>query len=246
MRSKVKTVLVALLAVFALGAAASASASAEVCGVGESGGDVALCIAKEEIASPGKHGKMPFGSKIVAGTVVTLTMTGGPTIVCKTANDEGEFDRGTSGVELEDSFNPEGSDVKLIFSQCEVANAKTKCEVVEPIVIDGGGDNLDATFKEADNEHVTFRPSTGTLWTRLTIRAKQQQECALAITEAELTGEQECELPEAAVEKVEHEVKCNTTGSKLKFAGKTYSISFRQLMTLTGANLGKKWSVIKS
>jgi hypothetical protein len=256
--SRIRLILLSLFAVFAVSAVASASASAEVCGAGEGGGDVALCIEKEEIASPGHHAKIPVESKIVAGTVATLTVTGGPIIVCKKADDEGEFDRGkdnpSESLELEDSFNPEISDLKITFTECEVSNAKTKCEVTEPIVAEGGGDNLDARFKEADNEHVLIKPSQGTVFTKITIKAKAGQECVLAITEGEVTGEQECELPGAAVEKVEHEVKCNTTGSKLKFAGKVATFSVRENVKLVDTEEipdemvedPDEWSIIKS
>jgi hypothetical protein len=262
--SRIRFFLLSVVAVLAVGGVASASASAETCGVGEQGGDIALCIQTEEIGSPSEHPAVSFTSKIKPATpanVATLTVTGGPVIICKKADDKGLIDVKNGGIK--NSNNPEVSDLYITFTECEVNNAPTKCEVKEPIVASGGpngsetlDDGIDGEFLNTSDptKGMSFFPSQETevepgvfkkLFVKITIKAKTGQSCLFAKT-AEVTGSQEVELPEVESEKIEHEVVAKATGSHLLYAGATATFSLQEVVALAGPNLGLKYSFQKS
>jgi hypothetical protein len=252
--SRIRMILLSLFAVFAVSAVASASSSAATeCGVVgaplEEGGDIALCIGNplKEVGSPTEHIEEPFTSKIKPSTVATLTVTGGPVIVCKKANDTGQVD--IANGHIKDSINPEVSDLTITFSECEVSNASTKCAVTEPIVANGGGDGLDGTFINATDptKGMSLLPSQQTggknLFVTIVIKHKPEKECLFETAGAEVTGSQELELPEVESGKVEHEVVAKASGSHLAYAGATATFTIQELVRLSS---GEPWGFFKS
>jgi hypothetical protein len=60
-----------------------------------------------------------------------------------------------------------------------------------------------------------FEPASGTAFASITITG-----CALKVTNLEVTGTQNCNLPSGEVLKVEHKVECKEVGSNLKLGTK--------------------------
>ena len=77
--ARIRLMLLGVLAVLAVGALASTSASAAECEASKEGGDVALCIEGKEAAD----GAYPFTSVKKAGTPSELNVNGGPRIECE-------------------------------------------------------------------------------------------------------------------------------------------------------------------
>jgi hypothetical protein len=159
--TRIRLIMLSLLAVFAVSAVASASASAVVYECGrtsgteaeiEQGGDVALCKGTPyvEVGSPTEHAPVPFTSTKTVGTSSKLEVEGGPTIVCTAATNTGEFDNSGPFGESENIHNsrtPDASDVFITFTVCQITNTaatKEKCTVHSPgspdgtIVVSGG------------------------------------------------------------------------------------------------------------
>jgi hypothetical protein len=79
--ARTRLMLLGVLAVLAVGALASTSASAAKCEASKEGGDVALCIEGKEAAD----GPYTFTSVKKANTVSEPNVKGGPRIVCEQA-----------------------------------------------------------------------------------------------------------------------------------------------------------------
>lgn len=257
---RVRLILLGLLALFALSAVGSASASAEECppDVLKDGKDVALCIEKVEIGSPSEHEQVTFTSSKKPETLSHLNVENGPKIACKKAENTGEFD--TTNGKVKDS-TLEVSDLRITFSECKVTNTaatEADCAVTEPIVVEGGtGDNLDGFFTPVGNPgKLKFEPSEETevepgvfrkVFTRITIKTVAgKPACAFPFTAALVVGEQECKVLNPEVEAVTKELECTDAESKLTFAGKKAEFLLTENVALSGANLGKKWALVAS
>jgi hypothetical protein len=115
--SRIRFGLLSVLAVLAVSGVATSSAFAvekecatKASGESEKGKDVALCIGTKEVTT-----LVPFSVTKKAATESKLEVTGGPTIVCESAEGKGEFD----------TTEPEThvSDIYLKFKgKCEVTN----------------------------------------------------------------------------------------------------------------------------
>jgi hypothetical protein len=247
-----------LFAVFAVSAAASASASAEVCDHG--GGEVVLCIGNEEIGSPTEHVPVAFESKIKPETTSKLEVAeGGPSITCTSAKNEGQFDEKNGNIK--DSGKLEVSDLKIVFGGCKVTNSKEteeKCEIEKgEITVNGEGDSLDGKFLSVGE--VEFYPSfvskgnaetdEGEIFVEITIKNKKpppEVTCPVKFTAAHVTGKQKCTIVAPETEAVEKTLECKPTGSSLKFAGKAAKFELTELVFLAEPFKGKKWSIISS
>jgi hypothetical protein len=256
-----RLILLGLLAALVVGAAASASASAartETCEK-TTGSEIQLCIEGKEAGSPNTEA-IPFTSKKKPGPISRLTVTGGPIIECKKAENEGQF-------EAADSVSPEISDLIITFSECKIVNSKEteeNCEVghrteagvfVLGIIVDGGrgfgnADRLDGTLPNTGEAN--FAPSEETevepgvhkaLFTKIALKNKGTKTCPLLLGNFNVTGSQKCSLPESEVEKETHQVTCLDTGSNLKFGENNATFELEEEVTLTTK---EKFSVIKS
>jgi hypothetical protein len=249
---RIRLGLLAAVAVFALGAFASASASAVECPDVPTGGDVALCIEGKEQAT-----NATFSSEKKAATESELRVENGPDLRCAKAVNKGEFDTA-------ETHNLEVSDLYISFTECKAVNNTTteaNCVVHEPIIASGGtkesetlDDGIDGTFAGEETGKITFAPSELTegkrSFTRVTIKNATGKVCpaGVKVENANVIGEQECELPNSTTEAIEHEINCAFAGSKLKFGATENMAEFKLVETakLTGANAGKKFSVQKS
>jgi hypothetical protein len=265
--SRLKLVMLSMFAVLAVSAAASASAfGVEVeCTTGataEKGGDVALCIGKKEVGSPSEHAPVPFTSKKVAATVSELKVEAGPNIVCKKAENTGQFDVGNGNIK-EGLPNPEISDLYIEFTECEVTNTaatKANCEVKEPIVVSGGpnesktlDDGLNGFFTGEITTAVLFEPSQETevspgvfrkLFTKITIKTRAgKPACTLAVAGAEVTGTQTAKIIAPEAETITHEIAAEFSGSTLKFAGKKAEFKVNEEVEL---NSKEAYGIFKS
>jgi hypothetical protein len=174
--SQIRILLMSLLAVFAISAVASASASAQphwwICKKG--GTEMAKCTG----GSGEWHWvKLPLSTRVnvkTKGGVSKLKVTGGPTIECKKVKDIGWIenpDNGEAGIDFL---------TKAEFTECKVVGAAT-CEVKEPIVVE----NVKTKLGEKEGKFIdTFTPEAAEeLFTKITIK-----KCAEEVVEAHVTG----------------------------------------------------------
>jgi hypothetical protein len=231
---RIKVIVLTALGVLVAMAVASASASAAACTSEETKDDVCLQIEGNEAGAE----VVPFTSAKKAGTVSKLIVTNGPEIECAAATNEGEFDN-TVDSKLHIS------DLKITFSTCTVTNATATCEVKEPIVADGGGDGIDSEEPMKSPKEVTFKPSEGITFATITVKSKPGKTCLFA-TVAKVTGEQTATLPGSETEAETHEVVAAASGSNLKYAEKPATFELAELVKLSGAFAGKKFSLHQS
>jgi hypothetical protein len=228
---RIRTICLALVAVFAMSAIVATASASAACS--KEGGDVSLCIEGREAK---ENSTFKFTSVKKPGTVSELKIPAiGLTITCKKAVNTGGFE--TFG----DSVNPEVSDVKITFSECEVTDP-AQCEVPTIKVEGENKDGLDAVFAGAGKLTFFSSEKRGGTFVLVTIKSKKGQKCPFESKGAAVTGEQECSLPGGEVEAVTHELECTAAGSKLAFAGLAATFSLQEEVKLT---TGKKWSIIE-
>lgn len=198
--TRLRLILLSMLAVFAVSAVASASASAaSKCEAKEEGGDNTWCIEGKELA-----GEQALTTSQKTSFVLTAAAAG-ITLTCTKETGSGTL------VQV-NSTEPAASDVELTFSGCTLTSLPN-CKVKEPIKVNGGGDLLDAVTK--GRSEVTFTPSEGETFAEITIENNGAKTCLQKGT-FPVTGSQTCALPKGEEEITKHEVECKTTGSKLK------------------------------
>jgi hypothetical protein len=267
--NRLRVLLVSLLAVFAVSAVASASASAnDKCHPheGEKGNvDFELCIENEEVASPNEHVPIGFTSTKKAATKSKLEVKEGPLLECTAANNEGQFDKKNGNIK-DDNTSVEVSDLIIVFTGCKVKNTATteaNCEVASPakeeIRVEGEAkegifDQLDGRFLKVNE--IEFYPSfngkgnelkdEGEVFVEITIKNVVGKECVFKIAKAKVTGTQKCTVTAPETEAVEKELVCATTGSKLTFAAKEAKFELTELVKLKEPFLGKNWSIVSS
>jgi hypothetical protein len=249
--------MLSMFAVFALSAIGAGSAAAnDKCHPTHEGvkdtEDINLCINNEEAGSPSEHLAVSFTSSKKAATESKLEVTNGPTIKCKTATNTGQFDK-ENGALTDNGKSVEISDLVITFKECKVTNSATteaNCVVTEPIEANGGPtkDGIDGIL--GSPTEVAFSPSEGTIFANIVIKNNGTKVCSVK-TGAEgsnVTGKQKCTLPGSETEAVTHEVVCATSGSELKFGATENTAVFEltENVTLSGAELGKEFSLVKS
>jgi hypothetical protein len=125
------------------------------------------------------------------------------------------------------TFEPEGVSAgltasKVVFTidgNCEDSSDPTECEVKEPITTR----QLSATLSLLSNGSldVLFKPTTGTLFTEITIKSKLGETCGSALERAKVDGLDLCEGvgTESEADKTFQLLRCSTSGSELTFGG---------------------------
>jgi hypothetical protein len=116
--------------------------------------------------------------------------------------------------ELEEGGASKG---KVIFEECKVGNSKetfVNCEV--PNIEFNFKDQLVGSAKPYEDE---FKPASGELFVEIKIKNKGEKSCLQKGT-FPVKGTQTCKLPGQETFSKEHEIKCETSGSKLEFNGK--------------------------
>jgi hypothetical protein len=245
MRSIFRTTLVALLAVFALGAVASASASAATCTDTEEPKTIPMyCIA-------GADGDSGFPTTEATGETISskggtfiLEFQGGPYIECRK-------EVNTAVVwNSPDSTAPGGQSAKLkiTFTECTV-KANPRCTVEDTVkrtagTIEVGGlkDGLKAV---GTTIYDVIKPATGTAFVTLQI---QGTGCLFSGTfelRGEICGEASTTLlvqaPLTFSKAVEEA--CKAT-EKLKLGAKSAFLKGVSEQELTGVKKGKEWAAV--
>jgi hypothetical protein len=114
----------------------------------------------------------------------------------------------------------------ISFSGCTgKAAAKDKCKVVEPIKAELD-DQLVEVKKALQDE---FSPASGGIFVEITIEAETGGTCSVAGT-FEVTGTQTCELPGSTTEATEHEIVCKPVKT-LKLGGEEAKFTSTQTIT---------------
>ena len=202
----------ALVAVLASGAIASASASA-----------VEWKVAGKALKSlkPPEE-KLTEEVKVVKG--FTLKKKNGLTITCTKLKATNGFIEGAVGNRAE----------ALSFSGCTVTS-NTKCEVAQPIKTAA----VKSTLEAGPPVKIKFVPKTGTEFVTITLKSKKGVTCAQA-GKFKVTGSATGEAPEAATEKIGHLLNfTEKSGSKLTFGEESSIFTGESELTLKS---GKKYS----
>lgn len=127
----------------------------------------------------------------------------------------------------------------LSYSLCE-ASKPANCKVKEPIEAKVKG-TLVGPSPGVEEE---FAPESGETFAKITLEGT---ECAIK-EPFNVTGTQTCKLPGGETEAAEHEVNCETSGSKLKAVGKTATYEGGgggiHIVNEAGEATGELWSAI--
>jgi hypothetical protein len=239
MRSMFRSVLVALMAVFAVGAVASASASAAECPGTVEGGGIALCSGGHE-----QKGTFAFTGVQKSGTFSDpFNLVGGGiplTVSC------GALVKLSKGSFIASSGKLEISGLYLNYSGCTVSSDEVDCEVAAgAITVDGAegagtGPGLSASL--ASTAEVTLLGGgTSRKWTKFVVRGKPGHACTTSRTETP-RGQVTCGLPESTVEAVTHILKCEFGKSELTSSGLQVGFELTGELKLSS---GKAWSLQK-
>lgn len=236
--SRMRIIMVSLLAVFATGAVASAASahefivpchgvSAENTGKGEWNNSACTKTGESD----------EYTRKLLAGEVEKVEGIGGESvfqfeygqgvevvIACRQATLEGELEAAGA------------SHGKVAFTECRVLNRKGKrieqCAVKNPIEFSFKDQLVGSPVEEE------FKPSYGSTFFTITFEAEGGS-CAIAFT-ANVEGTWKCELPSAGTMQIKHEMVCQATGSDLEFAGKKVEFESTESVELKS---GEKWAI---
>jgi hypothetical protein len=242
--TKVRLLLAAAFAVFAVSAVASSSASAAAC-VKESGELFAACIENElQTGSVALTGTQEPGENHVF-VILTTTPT---TVNCLAA----------SAVA---TAEPTGVTVlvmaaKIEFSECLVTSDEADCEVATGKIstekLDGTlslAEEIENGVKVTGRLDVTFTPEAGEKepFATFTIKSKAGHTCLGAQANGKVKGTELCFFLETgqsieANEKA-HLLQCVESG--LTFAGTAADLETEFELVLGAPNTGKSWSVVE-
>ena len=265
--SRVRLVLVSMLAVLAFGAVASASASAHkffACLPSSQGG-------YEDSACSIPAGTMNYAKAYVSPSTGNwlLCLKGGTEFtdpMCTTLGSGPFFLRdsgikatvtGTSGESIlegevalvkvfikckKDTFSGEleatgASKGKVEFTECRVVNKKGN--QIENCKVK---EPIEFKFKDqlvGTTVEDEFKPAAGTIFVEITMEAEAGGVCAISGT-YKVEGTQTCKLPSAGTLQAEHEIVCEPSGSSLKFAGNPATFTSTEKVKLES---GGSWAI---
>lgn len=204
--SRIKLILVGLLTMTMFSTVASGSALA---------GTVDLKVnGKTAVTATGTLN----GTK-KAGTPSELTVEKGPTIVCEGASIV-SANSTLEGNASKDEVRSPGLEIDFA-TNCKVKNnaaEEADCKVKEPIAVVA---ETESATLSGTTANITFIQKGTTPFTKVTIsQVSGKPTCNFVVSGAEVTGKQKCTTPEATTERVKQTLKCEKSGSELKFAGK--------------------------
>jgi hypothetical protein len=232
--SRLKLVMLSMLAVMAVGVVASASASAANCEK-KANGKFALCLG----ASPGVLTAGSFNTDVTRdGTsVYELKSEAGVTVVCSAIKNTG----GKIVATATPSVTIEG--IVLEFSTC-VVNSPAKCTVTEPIKTE----SLKGVILK--KEEIEFTPTTGEIFATLKFANKGTEICSLKgqslqVKTVEGKG-QGCLAPGIETPEKLHLLECPSSKSHLSLGGSpaTFKGNFNANL-LSSGGVEETWSVIE-
>jgi hypothetical protein len=231
--------LVALMAMLAVGAVASASASAAECPGTVEGGGIALCSGGHEqkgtFAFTGVQKSETFSDPFnLEGGGIPLTVSCGALVKLS----KGSFVASSGKLEI--------SGLYLNYGECTVSSDEAECEVAtHAITVDGAegvgtGSGLSASL--ASTAEVTLLGGGASRkWTRFVVKSKPGHTCSSSRTELP-RGQVTCGLPESTVEAVTHVLKCQFGKSELTSSGLAVGFELTGELKLSS---GKAWSLQK-
>jgi hypothetical protein len=242
--TKVKLLLLSMLAVFAVSAVASATASAEMelCKTKE-GADFVLCV--EKPAGSGLllvETSVAFVSRKTPGTASALEIPAIPAkITCEKAANTGQFDtpeepRGVQILKL-----------TISFTGCtEAEEGSTICTVAEPITTAA----INGVFTlVGGTTTVEFAPTTGTEFSTIRVNSKSGHTCTSAASSPlKVSGTQTCTAPNIEnTDYITHLLQCAGSGSKLKAAGHEAVFTLEEEVELAAPSefTGIPWDIIE-
>jgi hypothetical protein len=237
MRSKLKPVLLALFAAFALSALASASASAASCTKEGSEPKAALCIEKVRAA-----GEVAFAAKLPPEGKATFK-TGGLTWTCEKVEDHGILTAVVGGKVITVSKRV------VELSNCSASN---NCSLKQPIVLgkanEAPGLEGEVSLSGGAFQLSAFPANKGTTFGTMTLTGAK---CLLAGS-YKVTAEGGkskvgpiCALPNAREEAVAHTAECRGANSHLEFGAKPAELEMTETIALSGTDAGKTWSLFE-
>jgi hypothetical protein len=230
--NRIRALLVSMLAVFAVSAVAAGSASAHAYIVCKEAGTEKYT--EHECKTKSETGKWSWAEVAGAETFET-TSESGPTL----------FESKLSGVRIiieckkdEDTgiIEKEGKSKKEIitYKECTIAQVvKHKKEILASCKVGTEGTIKTVALKntlitgKGIGPEVEFEPESGTTFAEIVITG-----CSLEST-TKVTGKQICQLPEATVGKVKHEVVCSPSGGELKFGAEPASYYGTETVSLS-------------
>ncbi len=219
--TRIKLILLSMVAVLGISAMASASASAletrYMVGANEVKGT-------EKIEAEGTVGPAQLTSVIL-----------GEKIVIECTNNK------LTGATLEAEGKSKG---EILFNKCAVSvitggkrEAQPKCVIKEitfkftDLLIDGPGGVIEDEFK----------PSTGENFVTIVIENVSEKEVCTLKGSYETTGSYDAAAPEGELSATEHELLFTSTGSKVKLHKEPASFTNRTLLRLAGSSKGSLW-----
>jgi len=240
--SRIKLLLLSMLAVLVVGAVTSVSASAATTNLcPQTSGNTlpAICIQNAASELIAETGFFPFVSNKEPNTTSLLNVPGlGLDVICTVANNTGTF--------AQTVLATVALVVGLVirFSTChleEIEEANKKCKVEEPIKTVG----LDGTVgnEDANTLDVTFKPEIGTTFVELNFENNGAETCpALIFGKHPVKGEQLCLLLLAEQDLAVHLLECQP-GTGLTVSGQPAEFDIIEEVSLGGANTYLPWSV---
>jgi hypothetical protein len=240
---RLRLLLVGAFAVFAVlavsGFAAGSASALSPCIHEPSGTHIALCV-EEPGQSPVTlllfSTNTTFTSVKEPSTPSSLdTPALGADIECEAAASNGTFE--PSGV----STGLSASKIEVKFEKnCRDILDESECEVKEPITTKP----LSATISLLSNGSldVLFKPTTGTVFSLITIKSKTGETCGSAISNGKVSGFQLCEGVglESEADKTFQLLQCPKSGSELTFGGDPTEFELTEELSLNETAV-KEW-----
>jgi hypothetical protein len=206
---KIRILFVSLLAVLAVGAVASASASA--C--------TGLCLL--QISGKNKFGKATISNK--ATTITGGELEGdGIKVTCPTLKMEGG--------EAEEGSPAKGSVTSAVFSGCKETVEESECELSSSEI-----PTLKVTTEATSGSEIEFK-ETGGLLTLVKINSKAGGTCLLK-GKYKVIGTAKITLPEPTAEKKNHTILISSSGLSVNGNSATVTGSTLLLFLLSGVEL---------
>jgi hypothetical protein len=237
MRSHTKTSVVAILAALALIAISSASASAAPCTAKAGSKNYQLCI---NGAGIGTATSVPISGKGTSPLVIDLSnwVQQEFAISCTKESEQ-------SGAAI---FDEPGTALTLHLSpeveECHFTGAPT---LVKKCSVNNRGAFKSTTGKLLSLESAYIEPQSGTAFWEWTMGNKGAETCSATFKGTHATGGQyACTVIGAAVEAVEHEVRCASTSKYQTILVATPTstpLSYTENVSLGGVYKGQKFSI---
>jgi hypothetical protein len=233
--------LVSVVAMFVVGAFASASASAHTfltCLSREKGQwEDSLC-SKASSSGKWETSEVANATKVEGTSGISKLkgelLSAEILITCKKDIFKGELETGGK------------SKGEVTFEECSAGNSKetfTACEVptikfkfIDELVLE---ENTETKEKEIADE---FKPASGTTFVTIVIKNKEGKSCTEK-GEFPTKGTQICLLPQGTLFKVLHNIACEPRGSHLEFNSKAATFESTESVVLSAPLSGVAWAV---